>query len=149
MLSLIAKLKSVVLIILICEFLKELLAGEKFKRYLQFAVSLFLFAFFLSVFLHTDFSLPQFSQTVDLQPEDNLLKEKYETQIETAVAEELTKNGLSCQNVTVNLSDNYEIDKIRIVSEADPRQIETLWKGEFPYEVVHPSSEPSASESER
>ncbi|MBO5408214.1 MAG: hypothetical protein J6A61_02260 [Clostridia bacterium] len=144
MLHLIVKLKSVVLVILICEFLKELLAAEKFKRYLQFAVSLFLFAFFLSAFLHTDFSLPQFSETVAFQPEDNLLKEQYETQIATAVSKELTKNGFSYQNVTVTLSDCYEIETIRIVSDADPEIFESLWKGDIPYEVVHPSFEISA-----
>ena len=144
MVYLIIKLKSVVLVILICEFLKELLAGEKFKQYLQFAVSLFLFAFFLSVFLHTDFSLPKFTENISEPIQENLLKSQYETQIANTLSEELIKNGLSCQEVTVTLSDNYEIQNIRIHSEEPPERIHTLLKGEFPYEVVRLSSEVSA-----
>ncbi len=147
MLSLIMKLKSVVFVILLCEFLKELLVGEKFKQYIQFAVSLFLFTFFLSAFLHTDFSFVPLSELMVSYESENLLLQQYETQIETAVSEELSKNQCSFQTVSVTLSDSYEIKNIRIISEEDPNKIHSLLKGDVPYEVVHPTSEIPAQKS--
>ena len=140
--SFIANLKYVVLVILVCEFLKELLATEKFKQYIHFAISLFLFAFFLSTFLHIDFSLPDWEEENYAIHEKNMLKSQYETKIAETISEELTKNGISFQKVIVTLSDSYEIESVQIESTAPPENIHSVLKGDFPYEVVSQAKEP-------
>lgn len=132
----ISDLKNVVFIILICEFLKELLTTKKFKPYLHFAISLFLFSFFLSILFHTDFSIPDFTGNLQLSHQENLLISQYEAQIAQKIAEHLSQNHIPVTEVLVTLSDTYEIKAVKIISDSSPESIQSILKGDFPYEVV-------------
>lgn len=142
----ITNLKAVVVVILISEFLKELLIGETFRKYIQFAVSLFLFGFFLTSFFHTDFSLPSFPEEITVTNEENLLIQQYETQIAAEIGARLSNEGVSYSEILVRLSPQYEIESITIKSCEPPETIDAVLKGEFPYEVV-PKTEESHKNS--
>lgn len=133
------ELKSVVLVILVSEFLKELLTGERFKKYIQFAVTLFLFCFLLSTFFHTDFSLPQLPEQTEAAPYHNYLPEEFAAVIQSRIAEELSQHQIFCQSITVTLSETYEIQMVHIETDESPEAVGAVLKGEFPYEVVCPS----------
>ncbi len=137
--SWILELKSVVLVILVSEFLKELLTGDKFKKYIQFAVTLFLFAFLLTGFLHTDFSLPPLPKDLSEETYQSLLQEEYAMKIQEQIAKKLSEHQISYQIISVVLTETYEIETIRIETTEPPEKIHALLKGEFPYEVVFPS----------
>ena len=132
----ISDLKNVVFIILICEFLKELLTTKKFKPYLHFAISLFLFSFFLSILFHADFSIPDFTGNLQLSHQENLLISQYEAQIAQKISEHLSQNHIPVTEVLVTLSDTYEIKAVKIISDSSPESIQSILKGDFPYEVV-------------
>lgn len=133
------ELKSVILVILVSEFLKEFLTGDKFKKYIQFAVTLFLFAFLLTSFLHTDFSLPPLPAEISETPPQSLLQEEFAVKIQEQIANKLSEQQLSYEKISVVLSDAYEIKTIRIETTEPPEKIYALLKGEFPYEVVFPT----------
>ncbi len=136
--SWILELKSVVLVILVSEFLKELLTGDKFKKYIQFAITLFLFAFLLTGFLHTDFSLPPLPEDFAEGTHQSLLQEEFAVKIQEQIAKKLSEHQLSYEKISVVLSKAYEIETIRIETTEPPEKIHALLKGEFPYEVVFP-----------
>ncbi len=137
----ITNLKAVVLVILISEFLKELLIGETYRKYIQFAVSLFLFCFFLSALFHTDFSLPSLPEEIVIKNNENLLIEQYETQIASEISNRLSQEEISFNEISVTLSSQYDIEKITIKSCESPAAIDAVLKGEFPYEVVQTTEE--------
>lgn len=132
----ITPLKSVILVILVSEFLKELFLGESYKRYIQFAVSLFIFGFLLSSLLHTDFSLPDFPEDLSVTREENLLVEQYQTEIQAKIGELLLEHNLSYEEITVTLSPTYEIETICIKTQEEKTAVDAVLKGDFPYEVV-------------
>ena len=135
----ITNLKAAVLIILISEFLKELLIGETYRKYIQFAVSLFLFCFFLTSFFRTDLSLPSLPEEMAVKSDENLLIEQYETQIASEIKNRLLQEGISDAEVSVTLSSQYDIENIMIKTCKAPAEIDAVLKGEFPYEVVQTS----------
>lgn len=135
----IGSLKQVVLVVFICEFLKELLSDGSFRKYVQFAIRLFLFLFLFCSLFQMEFSLPDFPDfSYEFEAENQLIS-KYETEIAKKIREELIKNQLSVSEVSVELSDQYEIICVTVVSEEAPSKIQTVLKGEFPYEVVPPT----------
>ena len=71
--ELIVQLKSVVIVILIAEFLKELLTTTRFQKYVHFALSLFLLNFFISLLTGVEISLPMKTQSPKTLPYENLL----------------------------------------------------------------------------
>ena len=139
--QLMTPLKAMVLIILVSEFLKELLIGEAYKKYIHFAVSLFVFGFLLSGLLHTDVSLPDFPEEAVTTSGENLLLSRYETDIETEVGRMLSEKNVSYESVTAVLSPTYEIETVRIQTKETPETIHTILKGAFPYEVAQPTAE--------
>lgn len=137
----ISNLKQVVLVVLICEFLKEFLSTDSFRKYVQFSVRLFLFLFLVSSLFRIDFLVPDFSlPTVEVES-DNLLIADYENQIATKLMEELHENRLDVSDVQVTLDEQYHISSVTVFSKENPEKIKTVLKGDFPYEVVHPSEE--------
>ncbi len=137
----IANLKQVVLVVLICEFLKELLAVGSFRKYVQFAVSLFLFLFLISSVFRVEFSLPKLEIPTWETKEENLVAREYETNIAEQIKNRLLENHLDIYTVTVHLSEQYELKSVQIYTKEDPSQIHAILKGEFPYEVVYPAEE--------
>ncbi len=137
----IANLKQVVLVVLVCEFLKELLSTGSFRKYVQFAVSLFLFLFLLSSVFRVEFSLPEFQEPFFETSHENLVVKEYETDIATQIKERLRENNLDIVTVTVHLNDRYELKSVQIYTVEDASQIHAVLKGEFPYEVVYPTEE--------
>lgn len=135
--GMILELKSVVLIILICEFLKELLTGDKFKPYIQFAVTLFLFIFLLSGIFRTDFSLPQLPDDWSEEAFQNMLPKTYAEQMEEQIAKKLSEHRISYRDISVSISEEYELTNILIETEESPETIQAVLKGDFPYEVVY------------
>ena len=129
-------LKQVILVVLVCEFLKELLSTSSFRKYVQFAVSLFLFFFLFSSVFRVEFSLPALNIPAFESKSENLLLAEYETRISEEIKEELLKNNLNVPDVTVQLNDRYEINSVTIYSKEDPNKIQAVLKGDFPYEVV-------------
>ncbi len=135
----IANLKQVVLVVLACEFLKELLSTDSFRKYVQFALRLFLFLFLISSLFKVDFSLPEFhTPTIETETE-NLLLSEYETQIANKISEELSKNNLSAKKVEVCLDNQYNIASVTVFSRESTDKIQAVLKGDFPYEVVVPT----------
>ncbi len=134
-------LKQVVLVVLVCEFLKELLSTTSFRKYVQFAISLFLFFFLFSSLFRIDFSLSVPDISVTESNFENLLLPEYETRISQEIQEELSQNGVSSQEVAVQLNDQYEIKSVTVFSEEEPEKIQAVLKGDFPYEVVFPTEE--------
>lgn len=134
-------LKQVVLVVLVCEFLKELLSTTSFRKYVQFAISLFLFFFLFSSLFRIDFSLSVPEISVTESNFENLLLPEYETRISQEIQEELSQNGVSSQEVAVQLNDQYEIKSVTVFSEEEPEKIQAVLKGDFPYEVVFPTEE--------
>lgn len=134
-------LKQVVLVVLVCEFLKELLSTSSFRKYVQFAISLFLFFFLFSSLFRIDFSLSVPDISVTESNFENLLLPEYETRISQEIQEELSQNGVSSQEVAVQLNDQYEIKSVTVFSEEEPEKIQAVLKGDFPYEVVFPTEE--------
>ncbi|MBR5239265.1 MAG: hypothetical protein IKW04_01650 [Clostridia bacterium] len=137
----ISNLKQVVLIVLVCEFLKELLSTDSFRKYVQFSIRLFLFLFLLSSLFGIKFALPEFTFTEYETEEENLLLQEYETQIATQITEELSRNNLSVSQVTVQLNDQYEILCVTVFTKEESAKIQAVLKGDFPYEVVYPTEE--------
>ncbi len=134
-------LKQVVIIVLVCEFLKELLSTSSFRKYVQFAVSLFLFFFLFSSLFRLDFSFSLPDISIAENESENLLVPEYEARISERIHQELSQNNLSVQNVTVKLSDQYEIKSVTIFSKDDPEKIKATLKGDFSCEVVPPDEE--------
>ena len=137
----ISNLKQVVLSVLVCEFLKELLSTDSFRKYVQFSIRLFLFLFLLSSLFGVKFALPEFTFTEYETEEENLLLQEYETQIATQITEELSRNNLSVSQVTVHLNDQYEILCVTVFTKEESAKIQAVLKGDFPYEVVYPTEE--------
>ncbi len=137
----ISNLKQVVLIVLVCEFLKELLSTDSFRKYVQFSIRLFLFLFLLSSLFGVKFTLPEFTFTEYETEEENLLLQEYETQIANQITEELSRNNLSVSQVTVQLNDQYEILCVTVFTKEESAKIQAVLKGDFPYEVVYPTEE--------
>ena len=134
----ILSLKAVISVILVSEFLKELLLGNAYKKYIQFAVSLFIFGALLSSFLQSDFSFPQFPEEIPITENENLLIKQYETEIQHQIAQTLSAHGLSYERISVTLSPQYEIEHIQIETFEDSNEMDAVMKGDFPYEVVRP-----------
>ena len=142
----ISNLKQVVLIVLVCEFLKELLSTDSFRKYVQFSIRLFLFLFLLSSLFGVEFGLstdiPLTIDDVEYETEEeNLLLQEYETQIANQITEELSRNNLSVSQVTVQLNDQYEILCVTVFTKEESAKIQAVLKGDFPYEVVYPTEE--------
>ena len=136
MLSFLMSLKNVVMVILVGECCKELLSGDSFQPYVQFAVRVFLFCFLLSALFHTDFSWPEWTDdALTFHAENNLLA-TYETQISRQTEKYLNEHGITDAAVTVDLSESYEIERIKIATDAPAQNVAAVLKGEFPYEVV-------------
>jgi len=133
--------KKMVLIILVCEFLKELLSTGSFRKYVQFAIRLMLFLFLFSALFRIEFTLPELSFSTVEYEEENLLIAEYETQIANRITEELRRNQLSVSEVSVQLNDQYEIIGVTVFSREHPSKIQDVLKGDFPYEVVIPTEE--------
>ena len=132
-------LKAVICVILVSEFLKELLLGESYKKYIQFAVSLFIFGILLSSVLQSDFSFPQLPEEISVTQSENLLIKQYEAEITHQIAQTLSTHGLSFERISTTLSPQYEIEHIQIESFEDYNVIDAVMKGDFSYEVVRPS----------
>ena len=132
----IGSFRQVVLVVLICEFLKELIVEGSFRKYVQFAIRLFLFLFLFCSLFRIEFSLPEFSAPRFETESENLIISEYETKIAEKIKEELLKNQLQCQEVSVALNDQYEIVSVTVFSEEAPSKIQAVLKGDFPYEVV-------------
>lgn len=141
MYDLIVQLKGIVTIILISEFLKELLTTKRFHKYIQFAVSLMLFCFILGLILRTDLTLPENPLSQTDQTYENLLKAEYEADISEAIKKRLADNAISA-DVSVYLNDNYEIEKITFYTAVPPEAVKALLEGDLPYEVVFRSESP-------
>ena len=135
----IAQFKQVVLVVLVCEFLKELLSTGSFRKYVQFAVNLFLFLFLISSLFRIDFSLPEFSVPTVHTTTENLLIKEYENDIAAEIQTKLSENNLDIATVTVHLNDRYELEAVQIYTNEHPSQIQAVLKGDFPYEVVCPT----------
>ena len=135
----IANLKQVVLVVLACEFLKELLSTDSFRKYVQFALRLFLFLFLISSLFQVDFSLPEFHNSTIETETENLVLSEYETQIANKISEELSKNNLNVQKVEVCLDNQYNITSVTVFSNESTDKIQAVLKGDFPYEVVVPT----------
>ena len=135
----IANLKQVVLVVLACEFLKELLSTDSFRKYVQFALLLFLFLFLISSLFQVDFSLPEFHNSTIETETENLVLSEYETQIANKISEELSKNNLNVQKVEVCLDNQYNITSVTVFSNESTDKIQAVLKGDFPYEVVVPT----------
>lgn len=135
----ISNLKQIVMIVLICEFLKELFSTDSFRKYVQFAINLLLFLFLFCSLFRIDFTLPEFDFSVLETENENLVIKEYETQIAISIREELTGNGIDISDVSVQLNEQYEIVSATVFSSEDPAKIYQILKGEFPYEVVHPT----------
>ena len=144
----ITNLKQIVMVVLICEFLKELLSTDSFRKYVQFAINLLLFSFLFCSLFRIDFSLPEFQFSELEIDNENLVIAEYESQIAASIREEFTKNNVSVSNVSIQLNDQYEITAATIFSQEHPTKIQTILKGEFPYEVVNPTQTTMAKESE-
>ncbi len=143
------ELKNIVFVILVCEFLKELLTTEKFKKYIQFAVSLFVFCFFLASILHTDLSFPSFYETKEEFHAANLLKENYQTAVAQSIQKELTSKNLSFEEVCVQLSEDYKMEAVTVVTTCSPNEIQSALKGEIPLEVVSPTEKTESASEKR
>ncbi len=135
----IVNFKQVVLVVLVCEFLKELLSTDSFRKYVQFAVRLFLFLFLFSSLFRIDFSMPEFVVPAMESESENLLLKEYEIQIAEKIREELSKNHVTASKVEVQLDPQYNISSVTVFSEEDPKNIQSVLKGDFPYEVVNPA----------
>ena len=141
MYDLIFQLKGIVTVILISEFLKELLSTKRFHKYIQFAVSLVLFLFILSLIGGTDFTLPELPDYIVPKSHENLLKYEYETKISEAVQKKLSDSGISAE-ISVRLNEQYEITNITVYTAAPPESVKALLEGDAPYEVVFRSESP-------
>ena len=137
----IENLKQVVLVVLICEFLKELLSTSSFRKYVQFAVSLFLFFFLFSYLFRLEFSLPEWDVPEFESESENLLIPEYEHRISEEIKKKLSQNNLDVQEVSVQLSDQYQIESITVFSQEEPAIIQAVLKGDVSYEVVCPTEE--------
>lgn len=142
----ISNLKQIVMIVLICEFLKELFSTDSFRKYVQFAINLLLFLFLFCSLFRIDFTLPEFDFSVLEIENENLVVKEYEKQIATSIQEELTGNGITVSDVRVQLNEQYEIVSSTVFSSEDPEKIHQILKGEFPYEVVCPAETTLAEE---
>lgn len=137
----ISNLKQVVLVVLVCEFLKELLSTDSFRKYVQFALRLFLFFFLFSSLFRLDFSFPQWTEPPLETKTENLLLSEYETTIANTILAELSKNNLNAQKVEVMLDPQYNITSVTVYSNESTDKIQAVLKGDFPYEVVVPTEE--------
>ena len=135
----ISNLKQVVLVVLACEFLKELLSSDSFRKYVQFALRIFLFLFLISSLFRVDFSLPEFQMPTVESEHENLLLSEYETQIANRIFKELSSHNLSVKQVEVCLDQQYNITSVTVFSEESTDKIHAVLKGDFPYEVVVPT----------
>ena len=135
----ISNLKQVVLVVLACEFLKELLSSDSFRKYVQFALRIFLFLFLISSLFRVDFSLPEFQMPTVESEHENLLLSEYETQIANSILKELSSHNLSVKQVEVCLDQQYNITSVTVFSEESTDKIHAVLKGDFPYEVVVPT----------
>lgn len=139
LLSCLSELKSVIFVILISEFFKELLVGDRFRKYIQFAVSLFLFSFLLSTLFRTDFSLPDIPREFIYPTQQNLLQNEFSATIREEIEKNLTAQKISYHEIRVQLSDTYELESVVIVTNESRETIQQHLKGDFPYEVVCPT----------
>lgn len=129
------QLKGIVTVILISEFLKELLITKRFHNYIHFAVSLILFSFFLGFIGGTDVTIPEIPDYAVPESNENLLKSEYEIKISEAVQKKLSDSGISA-DVSVELDNRYEITNITVYTAAPPESVKALLEGDAPYEVV-------------
>ena len=124
-------LKGIVVIILMCEFMKNLLTTEKFAKYINIAVSVFIIGFIITSIKGTTFDYdPNYSFNYSQGTiSENGLKEQYEKQICDKIKAKLDEKNIAIISIEVAADEEYQIEELKIKTSENKEKIEILLEG--------------------
>jgi hypothetical protein len=115
--NLIFSLKNVVIVILACEFMKNLLAADRYKKYIGYALSVFVLGFIITGVRGAAFDLPDgygVSVSENIAGEANTLKAEYEKQICQKVAAKLSEAKIEVVSVEAYADAKYNLTALNV-----------------------------------
>jgi len=114
MAEIIFNLKSVVIVILASEFMKQLISGEKYKKYINFAISLMIIGFLLSAVSGTklDITVQEDFNYTEIEGSENLIISEYKNKIAEGISEKFPKG--EPPEFEIEVDDNYNVISIKV-----------------------------------
>ena len=137
MADIIFSLKNIVIVILVSEFMKQLMSDTKYKRYIDFAISLIVIGFVISAATGKSFNIspsPDFNYTEGLN-EENLIANEYKNKIAERVAEKFPDGELP--EFEIELDEKYTIVKIRVKTDYPDAEKIIKELGFTSYEIIN------------
>jgi len=135
--DIIFNLKNIVVVILAAEFMKNLMASTKYKKYINFALSIVVIGFLLSSFTGMRFDRlneQDFNYTENISTE-NMIATEYKRKIAEKISESFPKD--SFPEFSIELDDNYNVVKLSV--KTDYKNAEKILNelGFVNYEVIN------------
>ena len=110
--DIIFNLKNIVVVILASEFLKQLVLGDKYKKYISLAVSLSVIGFIIATISGTAFDIsiqPDFNYS---PPEGN--ENMIITEYKKKIMEKITKEIPEISEIEVEIDDDYNVTGLSV-----------------------------------
>lgn len=136
----ISNIKSIVIIIVASEFLKNFLLGDKFKKYITICVNILVMGFIIGQIKNTPYVYNLTEDIPDYKSEDyeNGIKTEYEQRVSSELRKMLEDKKISVYSIEVISNDDYSIKKIIIHISGRVDTAEEILKGLKPedYEII-------------
>ena len=137
MAEIIFNLKSVVIVILVSEFMKQLISGEKYKKYINFAISLMVIGFLLSVISGTKLDIigqEEFNYT-EIESSENLIISEYKNKIAERISGKFPKD--EPPEFEIEVDDSYNVISIKVKTDYEDTEKILEELGFTDYEIIN------------
>lgn len=136
----ISDIKSVVIVIVASEFLKNFLIGGKFKKYITVCVNILVIGYIISQITSQPlyYNDEKINFTFESGSYENKIKSVYEDRINSELINKLKENKINVYEIKTTANDDYSIKNIIVTVDDGYDKTEEIIKGLKPenYEII-------------
>ena len=136
----ISDIKSVVIVIVASEFLKNFLIGGKFKKYITVCVNILVIGYIISQITSQPlyYNDEKINFTFESGSYENKIKSVYEDRINSELINKLEENKINVYEIKTTANDDYSIKNIIVTVDGGYDKTEEIIKGLKPenYEII-------------
>ena len=136
----ISDIKSVVIVIVASEFLKNFLIGGKFKKYITVCVNILVIGYIISQITSQPlyYNDEKINFTFESGRYENKIKSVYEDRINSELINKLEENKINVYEIKTTANDDYSIKNIIVTVDGGYDKTEEIIKGLKPenYEII-------------
>ena len=136
----ISDIKSVVIVIVASEFLKNFLIGGKFKKYITVCVNILVIGYIISQITSQPlyYNDEKINFTFESGSYENKIKSVYEDRINSELINKLKENKINVYEIKTTANDDYSIKNIVVTVDGGYDKTEEIIKGLKPenYEII-------------